>query len=85
VGLGPEIPLGVDFSVRQGKQHAFSFVLNFSSSPKFVILPGKYRDLLSGKTFNGQVTVPSLDVCVLVEEKAIRLAAIEDPGRLTPL
>jgi len=68
VGLGPEIPPGVDFAVRQGKQHTYSFVLNFSASPKSVTIPGKYRDLLSDKTFNGQIIVPSLDLCVLVEE-----------------
>jgi beta-galactosidase len=68
VGLGPEIPPGVDFAVRQGKQHTFSFVLNFSPSPKFITLPGKYRDLLSGKMFDRQVEVPSLELRVLVEE-----------------
>jgi beta-galactosidase len=68
VGLGPEIPPGVDFAVRQGKQHTFSFLLNFSAGPKFITLPGKYRDLLSGKTVDRQVEVPSLELRVLVEE-----------------
>lgn len=68
VGFGPEIPPGVDFAVREGKQHSFRFVLNFSESPKFVTLSGKYRDLLSGKTFDGQISVPSLELRVLVEE-----------------
>jgi beta-galactosidase len=68
LGLGPEIPPGVDFAVREGKQHTFTFVLNFSADPKFVTLPGKYRDVLSGKSFDGQVNVPSLDLCILVKE-----------------
>lgn len=74
VARGPEIPPGVDFTVRQGKEHAFRFVLNFSASPQSVLLPGVYRDPLSGKAFNGNITVPSLDLCVLVEEKARRMA-----------
>jgi beta-galactosidase len=65
---GPEIPEGMDFAMRQGKQHAFRFLLNFSDSPKSVTLPGEYRDLLSGKVFAGQVTVPRLDLRVLVED-----------------
>jgi beta-galactosidase len=69
VSPGPEIPEGMDFALRQGKQHSFRFLLNFSESLKSVALPGKYRDILSGKTFNGQITVPSLDLVVLVEEK----------------
>ena len=68
VKLGPEIPEGMDFALRQGKQHSFRFLLNFSEAPKSVVLPGKYRDILSGKTFSDQITVPSLDLGVLVEE-----------------
>jgi len=32
-----------------------------------VRLRGEHRDLLSDKVFAGQVTVPGLDLCVLVE------------------
>jgi beta-galactosidase len=67
---GPEIPEGMDFALRQGKQHSFRFLLNFSDAPKSVTLPGKYRDILSGKTFSGRITVPSLDLCVVVEENS---------------
>jgi len=68
LGLGPEIPPGVDFVVREGKRQTFNFVLNFSPDPRFVTLPGKYRDLLSDKSFDGQVSVPSLDLRILVRE-----------------
>jgi beta-galactosidase len=69
VELGPEIPPGVDFTTRQGTEHTYTFVMNFTGGPKSVTLPGNYRDLLTGKTFTGQVTVPSRDLCVLVQEK----------------
>jgi beta-galactosidase GanA len=64
---GPEIPDGVDDAVRQKDQRSFHFVLNFGESPKTVKLPGEYRELLSGKVFADQVTVPRLDLWVLVE------------------
>jgi beta-galactosidase GanA len=70
VDLGPEIPEGMDYALRQKNQRSFRFLLNFSDSPRTVRLPGEYRDLLSGKAFSGQVTVPRLDLCVLVQNQS---------------
>jgi beta-galactosidase len=70
VDLGPEIPEGTDFALRQENQRSFRFLLNFGECPKTVRLPGEYRDLLSGKVFTGQVTVPRLDLCVLVQNES---------------
>ena len=67
VELGPEIPEGMDYAVRQKDGRSFHFLQNFTDSPKSLRLPGEYRDLLTGKVFTGQVTVPGLDLCVLVE------------------
>jgi len=48
-------------------QRSFHFVLNFSDTTKTVKLPGEYQDLLTGKVFTDQVTVPRLDLCVLTQ------------------
>ena len=66
---GPEIPPGMDFAIRKKGNREFLFVLNFSSEAGVVRIPGQTRDLLSGKNFADQVTVPPLDLCVLVRNK----------------
>jgi beta-galactosidase len=67
--VGPEIPEGMDFAMREKNQRAFRFLMNFGDSSKTVDLPGEHRDLLSGKSFKDQVTIPRLDLCVLVQNK----------------
>jgi beta-galactosidase len=70
VDVGPEIPDGMDYALRQKGQRSLRFLLNFSDSPKTVRLPGEYRDLLSGKVFADNVTVPRLDLYVLVQNQS---------------
>jgi beta-galactosidase GanA len=60
----------MDYTLRQKNQRSFRFLLNFSDSAKTVRLPGEYRDLLSGELFADQVTVPRLDICVLVQNQS---------------
>ena len=62
-----EIPEGMDFALRRKNGRSFRFLLNFAESSQSVRLRGEHRDLLSDKVFAGQVTVPGLDLCVLVE------------------
>jgi beta-galactosidase len=64
---GPEMPDGVDAATRQKGLTSFLFLLNFNDSEKTIKLAGKHRDLLSGTTFEGSVTVPPLDLSILVK------------------
>jgi beta-galactosidase len=66
VEIGPELPEGVDFALRENDRGPFRFLLNFSNSAKTVALAGYHRDLISTATFTDQVTVPPLDLRVLV-------------------
>ena len=66
VDVGPEIPEGIDFALRQRDQRTFRFLLNYSDSTKTIKLAGQHRDLISTRSFTDQVTVPPLDLCVLV-------------------
>lgn len=68
MAYGPEIPEGMDYALRKNKQNSFLFLLNFSENPKSVAMSGKYRDVLSNKVFESQVTVPPIDLCILVSE-----------------
>ena len=67
VELGVELPDGMDFALRQKGSRSFRFLLNFSDAPQTVSIAGKLHDLISGKDFTGQATVPPLELCVLVE------------------
>jgi len=66
VDLGPEIPPGMDFALRRKGERTFRFLLNFSETAKSVRLAEQRRDLISGKSFTDHVTVPPLELCVLV-------------------
>ncbi|HZQ94960.1 MAG TPA: beta-galactosidase [Candidatus Sulfotelmatobacter sp.] len=68
IELGPEIPPGMDFALRQRDGHSFLFLLNFAADPQTVKISGEHRDLLSGKILSGQVTVAGLDLRVLVQK-----------------
>jgi beta-galactosidase GanA len=63
---GSTWPEGMDFALRQNDRGSFRFLLNFSDSPKTVKLSGEHRDLISAVTFRDQVTVPPLELRVLV-------------------
>ena len=66
VEVGVEMPEGMDFALRQKDRGSFRFMLNFSVSPKTIKLSGQHRDLISAMTFTGEVTVPPLELRVLV-------------------
>jgi beta-galactosidase len=63
---GPEIPEGMDFALRQKNEKPFRFLLNFSDSAQTVAVSGSHRDLLSEMTFVDHVTVPPLELRILV-------------------
>jgi beta-galactosidase len=70
IDLGPEIPPGMDYALRQNDKGSFRFLLNFSDSPKIVKLAGQHRDLISATLFQDEVTVPPLDLRVLVANRS---------------
>jgi beta-galactosidase GanA len=70
VDLGPELPQGMDCALRQNDKGSFRFLLNFSESPKIVKVAGQHRDLISAKLFQDEVTVPPLDLRVLVANRS---------------
>jgi beta-galactosidase len=63
---GPEIPEGVDYAIRQLGDKEVRFLLNFGTAASVVQLPGSHRDLLTNESSSGSVSVPSLDLRVLV-------------------
>jgi beta-galactosidase len=63
---GPEIPEGVDYAIRRLGDKEVRFLLNFGTAASVVQLPGSHRDLLTNESFSGGVSVPSLDLRVLV-------------------
>jgi beta-galactosidase len=69
VDPGPELPEGMDYALRQNDKGSFRFLLNFSETPKIVKLAGQYRDLISAMVFRDQVTVPPLELRVLVSNR----------------
>jgi beta-galactosidase len=69
VDVGGEIPEGVDFALRQNDRGSYRFLLNFSDSVKTVKLSGQHRDLISAMTFTDQVSVPPLELRVLVPNR----------------
>lgn len=70
VDLGPELPQGMDYALRQNDKGSFRFLLNFSDTPKIVKLAGQHRDLISATLFQDEVTVPPLDLRVLVANRS---------------
>ncbi len=66
VPCGPQIPEGMDYGLRKDDRQSYHFLLNFSDNAKSVTMPGKFRDILSNKVFDESVTVPPVDLSILV-------------------
>ncbi|HUL35807.1 MAG TPA: beta-galactosidase [Candidatus Eisenbacteria bacterium] len=66
-GIKPELttPPGVEVATRRVGQSAVIFVLNHTSEPQTVALPGTSKDLLSGATLSTSITLERYGVRVL--------------------
>src|SRR5215469_2561925 len=56
---------GIEVNERRGPNDHLVFVLNFSSEPKTISIPGKWQDALTGNAVIGDVLVDSLNLRVL--------------------
>jgi len=66
-GLTPDVsaPQGVEVVLREGNGHRLLFVLNHTSAPQEVSLPGTYLNLLDGSTVAGRSTLGPRDLLLL--------------------
>jgi beta-galactosidase len=62
----PDVPRGVERTVRQSGDKRWVFFLNHTPSPQVVTLAGQHEDALSGAARSGQVTLAPYDVMVLL-------------------
>jgi beta-galactosidase len=60
-----DIPRGVERTVRKSGNTQWLFYLNHAAAPQTVTLAAQYKDLLSGTTRSGKVTLAPYDVLVL--------------------
>jgi len=69
-GIEPVLvaPAGVEVTRREKGGQGITFVLNHNAEATMVALPGRFRDLLSGRLVEGDTEVPARDVLILVEE-----------------
>jgi beta-galactosidase len=78
---GPRLPEGVDFSLRERDGTPLRFLLNFNSSVRTIAFPGTFQDILSGKVFNKQITMPALDPVILApREASAKIHSQKPPG-----
>ncbi|MBV9471191.1 MAG: beta-galactosidase [Abitibacteriaceae bacterium] len=65
-----DIPAEVEVMPRVSPQgETLLYILNHSTETKTVNLPDeKYRDLLTGETYHGSISIPGYGVCILVKE-----------------
>jgi len=65
VSLGPRLPEGVEYAVRENAGNRILFLLNYTEKPQSVALDRAYRNALTGQTEPLEVQVPPLEVKVL--------------------
>ncbi len=63
--LPSDVPRGVERTVRQSGDKRWVFFLNHTPAPQTVTLAAQHKDLLTGATRNGKVTLAPYDVMVL--------------------
>jgi beta-galactosidase len=60
-----EVPRGVELCVRKSGGAQWLFLLNHTAAPQTVTHPGKFKELLTGATSKGKLTLDAYDVRVL--------------------
>jgi beta-galactosidase len=61
-----DVPRGVERTVRQSGDKRWVFFLNHTPAPQTVTLPSQHKDVLTGATRTGKVTLAPYDVMVLL-------------------
>ncbi|MGQ9680971.1 MAG: beta-galactosidase [Anaerolineae bacterium] len=69
IGVQPLLnaPAGVEVTARWHGQKRLLFVLNHTSAPQNVSLPGECRDLLSGQQLSGAAVLPAKELWILTQ------------------
>jgi beta-galactosidase len=62
-----DAPEGVEVVRRGAGGQAHLFLLNHKSRPVAISLPNPRKDILTGRTYDGELTLPGYGVAVLVE------------------
>jgi beta-galactosidase len=66
IGIKPlDVPRGVERTVRQSGNTQWIFFLNHAAAPQAITVSGQHRDVLTGATRSGKITLAPYDVLVL--------------------
>jgi beta-galactosidase len=60
-----DVPRGVELCVRKSGSAQWLFLLNHTASAQTVTHPGQFKELLTGATSTGKLTLDAYDVRVL--------------------